>query len=150
MLLRQARNATTRTVTRVLACCRFFYSQDAFRRETSFYERDAFRKCLPELLTTSATANATAPPGSALPPFIVLDRGLTLTEWMKTPRVPSAILAMATDIATLLGTLHASGSVHRDLKPENLLLVMHTQTWRLLDLGIAATVGAAPRPRPAA
>ena len=75
--------------------------------------------------------------GYAYPPFLVTDRGITLTQWLTRPRPPAAILAMAVEVAELLAVLHRAGMVHRDIKPANVLLVTHTQQWRLLDVGIA-------------
>jgi serine/threonine protein kinase len=73
---------------------------------------------------------------------MVLDRGVTLKDWLKVKRNPSLVLGMIVEVLELLEQLHSSGFVHRDLKPDNLLFVLHTQQWRLLDFGIAATAGA--------
>jgi serine/threonine protein kinase len=72
---------------------------------------------------------------------MVLDRGLTLSNWLEVERMPSAVWAMIGEVLTLLATLHKSGNVHRDLKPDNLVLVYQTMQWRVLDFGIASTVG---------
>ena len=80
--------------------------------------------------------------GYTFPSFIILDRGITLSQWLQTPRSHSAVVAMAAEILQLLGMLHRAGRVHRDIKPGNLLLVVHTQQWRLLDFGIVAQTGA--------
>lgn len=46
-----------------------------------------------------------------------------------------------------LAHLHAAGLVHRDIKPGNLMLSgLRRSPVRLIDLGIAAAVGAAPEP----
>jgi serine/threonine protein kinase len=72
---------------------------------------------------------------------MVLDRGLPLDQWIKSKRSPNAVLAMAAEVLELLSVLHRAGAVHRDIKPSNLLLMLQTQEWRLLDFGIAETVG---------
>ena len=112
----------------------------------AFYEKSIFRACLPELLmaTDNATRQHVSRSGYAFPPFMVLDRGITLAEWSKSERSHSAVLSMAAEVLRLLELLHRAGSVHRDIKPANLLLIMHTQHWRLLDFGIAAPAGAPP------
>jgi serine/threonine protein kinase len=45
-------------------------------------------------------------------------------------------------LAQLLVVLHSSSRVHRDLKPDNVLYLLGSTQWRLLDRGIAASVGA--------
>lgn len=80
--------------------------------------------------------------GMPLPPFIVLERGVTLTEWARHERKAMQVIGMVEAVADLLVALHGSGRVHRDVKPDNVLLMLHTQMWRLLDMGIVATVGA--------
>ena len=103
-----------------------------------------FHACLPQLIAASdnAEGEACSQSGFRFPAFMIMDRGITLLQWLEVPRSTSAVLAMAADIAELLGTLHRAGVVHRDIKPANLLLVMHTQQWRLLDFGIVAPAGA--------
>jgi serine/threonine protein kinase len=79
--------------------------------------------------------------GYYFPPFIALDRGVTLKEWLKEDRPASAVLTMAEEVLRLLELLHASDHVHRDLKPDNLLHNMSNQKWCLLDFGIVARNG---------
>jgi serine/threonine protein kinase len=128
------------------AACRFFFNKRDYLVETSFYENKAFRQCLPELAHASDNKDGrvVSRSGYRFPPFMVLDRGVTLKDWLKVKRNPSAVLAMIGEVLELLQQLHGSGYVHRDLKPENLLFVFHTQQWRLLDFGIAATSGVEP------
>jgi hypothetical protein len=119
-------------------------NQRDYLLEAGFYENEVFRKCLPELMhtTDNADGHIVSRKGYRFPPYMALDRGITLKEWLKVERKPVTLLAMATEVLELLPLLHDSGYVHRDLKPENLLLVFHTHQWRLLDFGIAATTGA--------
>jgi serine/threonine protein kinase len=79
--------------------------------------------------------------GYRFPPFLALDRGITLTDWLEEDRLASAVLAMAGEVVELLALLHNSGHVHRDLKPENLLFVFNNQKWRLIDFGIVTPTG---------
>ena len=124
--------------------CRFFVDHTAFDCESAFYEQETYRACLPGLVRAASNADGAvaSPDGYPFPPFMVLDRGVTLSQWLDDPRSPGAILVMAAEVLELLVTLHASGMVHRDIKPENLLLVLHKLKWRLLDFGIVAPVGA--------
>lgn len=113
--------------------------------------RDASIKAvLPQLFAGSPNEDgaARAKSGYQFPPFLVMERGMTLSEWagQSVPRKPLAILSMFADCAALLATLHAAGHVHRDLKPENVLLMLQSQAWCLIDFGIAAPAGAHLRP----
>lgn len=56
-----------------------------------------------------------------------------------------AILSMCYDVARLLVHVHKAGIVHRDIKPANVLWMLQSQTWKLIDYGIAAPAGARPR-----
>jgi serine/threonine protein kinase len=94
--------------------------------------------------TDNADGRIVSRNGYRFPPFMALDRGFTLKEWLEVQRNPSKMLGMAVEVLELLALLHDSNYVHRDLKPENLLLVSHTDQWRLLDFGIATTSGAEP------
>jgi hypothetical protein len=123
--------------------CRFFLQEDDYYLERGFYDNEAFCKCLPHLTHADDNAHGriVSRNGYRFPPFMALDRGVTLKEWLKEERYASSVLAMAGEVLSLLRTLHASGHVHRDLKPDNLLFVFHNQKWRLLDFGIVQTTG---------
>jgi serine/threonine protein kinase len=128
------------------ALCRFFFREKDFWLERGFYDNEAFRKCLPELLHAddNAQGQVVSRNGYRFPPFMALDRGVTLKEWLQEDRLASSVLAMAGEVLALLAVLHASGHVHRDLKPDNLLFVFDNQKWRLLDFGIVASTGVLP------
>ena len=131
-----------------MALCRFFPSLADYECECALYSRPKLAHVLPALVQAVPNHDQTvrSRSGYAFPPFIVMDRGVTLHAWKETHRRFPAVLGMALELAELLATLHEAGQVHRDLKPANVLLSMHTQEWRLLDLGSAATIGARIHP----
>ena len=108
------------------------------------FRQQAIKAVLPDLFASAANGDGAvrARSGFAFPPFLVMERGMTLAEWVQAPRDALAVLSMFKDCAALLATLHAAGHVHRDLKPDNVLLMLQTQAWRLIDFGIAAPAGA--------
>ena len=55
------------------------------------------------------------------------------------------VLGVLQSLGKLVRSLHERGQVHRDLKPDNLLFMMHSLSWRLLDLGIVERAGALPK-----
>ena len=65
--------------------------------------------------------------GFVFPPYIVLERGIPLTEWAGKPRRPMETIVMVEVLAELLGILHKSGRVHRDLV--RLQLNIHASWW---------------------
>jgi serine/threonine protein kinase len=107
--------------------CRFFFRERDYHLEKGFYDNEAFRKCLPHLTHADDNSHGklVSRNGYRFPPFMALDRGITLKEWLEEERYSSSVLAMAGEVLALLTTLHASGHVHRDLKPANLLFVFH-------------------------
>jgi serine/threonine protein kinase len=116
--------------------------------EASLYERPELRKILPGIIQAESNHDQkfVSFSGFVYPPFMVMDRGVTLKEWMQVPRSFAAVVSMALEISELLDALHQAGQVHRDLKPDNALLSLHTHEWRLLDLGSAANIGAVSKP----
>ena len=108
------------------------------------YRSAAIKDVLPPLFDANAAGVVRSRTGYPFPPYLVMERGLTLAQWLKTRRDPLGILCMFKDCAVLLATLHAGGQVHRDLKPDNILSMMQSQEWKLIDFGIAAAIGTGP------
>ena len=123
---------------------RFFHNAQEFVEELALYRDPVLQQALPQLIHASDNAGSAvrSRSGYAFPPFVVLERGLTLKEWVKQERSFGEIMSMVEHLAHLLNVLHTSGRVHRDLKPLNILYLLQSTQWRLLDLGIAAKVGA--------
>jgi serine/threonine protein kinase len=105
-------------------------------------------ECLPEIYdaTDNADGRIQSHSGFIFPPFIIMERGVTLQEWLRVPRAFMAVMHMFHDLASQLVVLHGAGYVHRDLKPDNIIWMLQTQVWKLLDFGIAASAGVPPRP----
>lgn len=136
----------TACLSRLPPLCRFFLRRHAFDCEWRLYVDPLLTPIQPTLHAAShnSDGHARAPDGHKLPPYLVLDRGLPLSNWRETPRLLAALVGMVHEVAALLARLHASGRVHRDLKPDNVVLIQNNSTWRLIDFGLVATSGAAP------
>jgi serine/threonine protein kinase len=107
------------------------------------YSEPAVKPVLPQLFASSDNADKAVSFQGAFvfPPFLVMERGITLAKWLQEPRSSLAVLSMFSDFAALLAIVHAANYAHRDLKPDNMLLMMQTQAWKLIDFGIAARIG---------
>ncbi|NMO17234.1 tetratricopeptide repeat protein [Pyxidicoccus fallax] len=77
-----------------------------------------------------------------------LVEGVTLAEWLKTPRTWQEVLRVCTDAGRGLAAAHAAGLVHRDFKPANVLVGRDGRA-RVTDFGMARPLnrepGATPR-----
>ena len=110
--------------------------------EVAAYRNAAIKGVLPPLFDANGPGAVRSRIGYVFPAYMVMERGMTLAEWLQTRRDPLGILSMFKDLAVLLATLHGAGQVHRDLKPENILSMLQSQEWKLIDFGIAAQIGA--------
>ena len=98
---------------------RLFHDGHEFEEEVALYRDPVLRAVLPAILYASANANGDvrSQSGYVFPPFMVLERGITMREWVKSGRNFFEVSTMVDSLCTMLDTLHASGRMHRDLKP---------------------------------
>jgi len=70
--------------------------------------------------------------------FVAMEHvdGVTLREWLRTPRAPAEIIAVFVQAGRGLAAAHEVGLVHRDVKPSNLVIGKDGRT-RVLDFGLA-------------
>ena len=80
-----------------LFLCRFFMRMEDYEFETRFYEQQLYRSCLPDIVQAydNRDGAVVSRSGHPFPPFMILDRGITLQDWLKVERSMSAVLAMA-------------------------------------------------------
>jgi serine/threonine protein kinase len=77
-------------------------------------------------------------------PYIAMEfvKGRTLRDLVEKDRPPARrILEIMRQVASGLGAIHAMGMLHRDLSPNN-IMVLDDGTAKILDLGLAKTIGA--------
>ena len=120
---------------------------DEFEAEVLLYRNPVLARTLPQLLHASdnSTGSARSRSGFTFPPFLILERGITLDAWAaQGARGFGEVLTMLEHVAELLRVLHDAGLVHRDVKPANTLFLLHSLSWKLLDVGIVERTGAAP------
>ncbi|MFT3692582.1 MAG: serine/threonine-protein kinase [Kofleriaceae bacterium] len=70
--------------------------------------------------------------------FIAMElvEGVTLREWLKTPRSWREIIAILVAAGEGLAAAHDAGLVHRDMKPDNILVATNGRA-RVMDFGLA-------------
>ena len=87
--------------------------------------------------------------GYVLPPFIVVERGESLNEWVDrvAPDFVTSMFVLC-HVTKRLQLLHSAGLCHRDLKPGNILWRPTANAWTLIDFGCAEPIGAPPPPSP--
>jgi hypothetical protein len=122
---------------------KFFRRLEDFEVESEFYCNPRIRKALPQVFHGGDNADKAlrSPGGFVFPPFLVLERGAPLPMWMQEPRSFPSVLNMFHDLAMQLERLHSADYVHCDFKPDNVLLMLQTQVWKLIDLGISKCIG---------
>ena len=101
------------------SCHRFYHDGNEFEEEVALYRDPVLRAVLPAILHANDNANGDirSQSGYAFPPFMVLERGITMREWVKSGRNFFEVSTMVDSLCTMLDTLHSSGRMHRDLKP---------------------------------
>eukprot|EP00892_Ulva_mutabilis_P004163 jgi/Ulvmu1/2118/UM127_0003.1 len=152
---------------------KFFLNRERFATEAALHAafRPFLRGTLAPGLAAAAAAAADAAPGTApppgdflpavdavvdgegttlvdprgrpLPPCIVMDKGLSLQDWIDTttPDLFTA-LAMLSSVSKRLAALHDAGYVHCDLKPSNIMLMTSDKRWTVVGFSRAACAGA--------
>jgi serine/threonine protein kinase len=81
-------------------------------------------------------------------PFLIVEyvAGGTLAERLRRARLSEhEVAAIGTDLARVLGTLHAAGLLHRDVKPANIGFAQDG-TVKLLDFGLARPISGTEGP----
>jgi Ser/Thr protein kinase RdoA (MazF antagonist) len=124
--------------------CRFFMSRKAFEVERATYDDADLAQLLPQLRQACDNIDGAVRSscrGFVFPPFLAVERGINLKQWVAKRRNFGEVLNMLESTASLLKVLHDTGRVHRDLKPSNVIYLPHRTAWLLLDLGRAAPVG---------
>jgi serine/threonine protein kinase len=127
----------------VFGMYRYFERVADYAFEVRLFKDSIIQPLLPTLVENNDNldSSVTTLDGFAFPPYIVMDRGLPLSEWKRIERQILSVLDMLAEAATLLQTLHGTGRVHCNLKPDNILLVLRTSEWRFIDFRIMAEAG---------
>ena len=76
--------------------CRFFHTEADFEHETAFYQDANLRRTLPQLYRAVPNRDGAvvSQRGYRFPPFIVIERGTSLEEWMNKERSFGSVLNM--------------------------------------------------------
>ena len=100
-----------------LAACRFFLNRQDYDEEVAHYADTVLQTVLPTVIQANDNSRGTvrSRSGVALPPYLVLERGMPLTEWSLQPRRSVEAVVMVEAVLELIARLHAAGRIHRDL-----------------------------------
>eukprot|EP00892_Ulva_mutabilis_P005786 jgi/Ulvmu1/357/UM001_0363.1 len=132
---------------------KFYVQPELIRPESTVYSAPAMHAAgvLPQsgafALNTDGAMTDSA--GAPLPPCFVMERGVSLKEWMARSRLSSgrqtvhsktAIKAML-HVTQSLASLHQAGFVHRDVKPASILWLPSEHRWALVNFCRATRPG---------
>ena len=75
-------------------------------------------------------------------PFLAMELvgGVTLEDWLDTPRTWAEIVRVFAQVARGLMAVHSAGLVHRDVKPSNIMVDDHGRAF-VMDFGLVAGRG---------
>lgn len=67
------------------AAIKFYLHREAFQRERALYTEPQLRSIMPATLTVEDNASSMycTPYGYIFPPFVIIERGQSLDEWVK-------------------------------------------------------------------
>ena len=88
-----------------------------FEEEAVVYRDRVLSSTLPAVLyaTDNSDCRFRSRSGFVFPPFLVVERGITLGHWATERRSVFDVIAMVENVASLVDSLHQAGYVHRDL-----------------------------------
>eukprot|EP00892_Ulva_mutabilis_P000884 jgi/Ulvmu1/10797/UM069_0032.1 len=124
---------------------KFFTNRHAFARELALYSNPTLRAMMPAVSAVQDNSDGRVQDstGFAFPPFIVVERGESLDEWVHrvAPDFVTSMFVLC-HVTKRLQLLHSAGLCHRDLKPANILWRPTANAWTLIDFGCAESIGA--------
>eukprot|EP00892_Ulva_mutabilis_P009361 jgi/Ulvmu1/6798/UM309_0002.1 len=138
-------SAHSRTRKRRGYAIKFFTNRHAFARELALYSNPTLRAMMPAVSAVQDNSDGRVQDstGFAFPPFIVVERGESLDEWVHrvAPDFVTSMFVLC-HVTKRLQLLHSAGLCHRDLKPANILWRPTANAWTLIDFGCAESIGA--------
>ena len=143
---RQSHQAASQQFAHAVRACRFFDSLPDMEARAALHGHPVFAPMLPALLyrhTNCKCPKHTASGMRELPPFLVLQQGITLCKWWAArPRTPAEVAGMLHALTAHFVALHAIGHVHGSLRGDLVLFMEDSGEWRLLGLNHAVKSGA--------
>eukprot|EP00892_Ulva_mutabilis_P010008 jgi/Ulvmu1/737/UM010_0110.1 len=127
---------------------KFFANRAAYNDEKQLYLTSELAQFMPTVLEfhdndgACGDTIATDPFGNPMPPCFVMEKGESLSD--RTKRCEHDLfttIQIIGQVARCLSELHDRGWVHRDLKPANIMFLTRSDTWTLIDFGLAWRIG---------